>query len=174
MAEGGDGRSMPMSEHLRAVRARVGHDLLVLPAVTGLVFDDAGRVLLQKHGDTRRWVAPGGSIEPDETPGDALVREMWEETGLLVEPTSLLGVFGGPEFRVRYRNGDVTAYVMAVYECRARGGALRLDGDESLALEWFARDAVGALDLAPWARIVLPAAFAHRGRSVLPAITWQP
>ena len=165
---------MPMSEQLRAVRAKVGHDLLLLPAVTGLVFDDAGRVLLQKHGDTLRWVAPGGSVEVDEAPIDALLREIWEETGLFVEPTSVLGVFGGPAFRVRYRNGDATAYVMTAFECRVRSGALRLDGDESLELRFVAHSELDALDLAPWARIVLPAAFAHRGRSWLPASTWAP
>jgi 8-oxo-dGTP pyrophosphatase MutT (NUDIX family) len=165
---------MPMSEQLRAVRAKVGHDLLMLPAAAGLVFDADGRVLLQRHGDTLRWVAPGGSIEPDETPVDALVREIWEETGLFVEPVSLLGVFGGPAFRVRYRNGDECACVMAAFECRVRSGALRLDGEESLELRYFARDEIDALDLAPWARIVLPAAFANRGRSHLAAPTWTP
>ncbi len=165
---------MPISEHLRAVRAKVGHDLLLLPAVTGLVFDDAGRVLLQRHGDTLRWVAPGGSVELDEAPIDALVREIWEETGLFVEPVSVLGVFGGPAFRVRYQNGDETAYVMAAFECRVHSGVLRLDGEESLELRYFAQSEIDALDLAPWARIVLPAAFANRSRSFLPASTWTP
>ncbi len=174
MRSGGRDRPMPISEHLRGVRAKLGHDLLMQPAVTGLVFDDAGRVLLQKHGDTLRWVAPGGSVEPDEQPVDALLRELWEETGLLVEVVSLLGVFGGPTFRVQYRNGDVCAYMMAAFECRVRSGALRLDGDESLELRYVARDEIDALDLAPWARIVVPAAFAHRGRSVASASAWLP
>lgn len=165
---------MPISEHLRAVRAKLGHDLLMQPSVTGLVFDAAGRVLLQKHGDTQRWVTPGGSVEPDEQPVDALVRELWEETGLFVEAASLLGVFGGPAFRVRYQNGNVCAYMIAAFECRVRSGALRLDGDESLELRYCARDEIDALDLAPWARIVVPAAFENRGRSVVPASQWEP
>jgi len=165
---------MPISDYLRVLRDKVGHELLVVPSVTGLVFDDAGRVLLQRNGDTGRWVAPGGAIEPDETPSDAVVRELWKETGLWVEPASLLGVFGGPEFRVRYRNGDVTAYVMAVYECRVRGGTLRADGEESLELAYRSSAELAGLELAPWAHIVLGAAFTHRRRTVIQPATWTP
>ena len=75
---------------------------------------------------------------------------------------------------MRYRSGDETAYVMTAFECRIRSGALRLDGDESLELRFVAQSELDALDLAPWARIVLPAAFAHRGRSCLPASAWTP
>lgn len=42
---------MPMSSHLRRLRERVGHELLVLPAVTGLVFDASGDVLLVKQAE---------------------------------------------------------------------------------------------------------------------------
>jgi 8-oxo-dGTP diphosphatase len=165
---------MPISDHLHRVRAKVGHDLLILPAVTGLVFDDDGRVLLQRHGDSGRWVSPGGAVEVDETPSDAVVRELWEETGLWVEPTALLGIFGGPEFRVQYRNGDRTAYVIGVFECRVRGGALRLDGDESLELRYVAPADFASLDLSPWARVVLPGVTAAPGRHWIQPVTWTP
>jgi 8-oxo-dGTP pyrophosphatase MutT (NUDIX family) len=165
---------MPISDHLRRVRAKLGRDLLLMPAVTGLVFDAAGRLLLQHHADTRRWVTPGGSVDPDESPSDAVVRELWEETGLHVEPVGIAGVFGGPEFRVRYRNGDETAYVMVAFECRVRGGTLRLDGDESLELRWVGADEYAALALAPWARLVLPAIFAGRGRAAFQPVRWTP
>ena len=79
--------------YLRAVRAKVGHDFLLATAATGLVFDDAGRVLLARHANAGLWLAPGGAIDPDESPVDAVVREVFEETGLHVEPVNLLGVF---------------------------------------------------------------------------------
>ena len=96
-----------MSDYVRRVRAKMGNEFLLMPSVTALVFDEQRRVLLVRpsHRDNV-WAAPGGAVDPDEAPQDAVVREVWEETGLLVEPTQLRGVFGGPEYRVWYANGD--------------------------------------------------------------------
>jgi 8-oxo-dGTP diphosphatase len=50
------------------------------------VFDEAlTHVLLVRH-PRRGWVPPGGKVEPDETPREGAVRELFEETGLRVEP----------------------------------------------------------------------------------------
>jgi 8-oxo-dGTP pyrophosphatase MutT (NUDIX family) len=158
---------MPMSPYLRRLRARVGHELLVLPGVTGLVFDAAGDVLLAKHASNGDWAPPGGAIEPDESPYDAVVREVREETGLVVEPIALRGVFGGPELRVRYPNGDETAYVTAIFECAQRGGALAPDGDEILEVRFVAPGALASFPLTRWARALLPPLVAERGRTHL-------
>ncbi|MFI5316258.1 MAG: NUDIX domain-containing protein [Myxococcota bacterium] len=158
---------MPMSTYVRRLRERVGHELLLLPAVTGLVFDASGAVLLVKQADTGEWAAPGGAIEPDEEPHDAVVREVFEETGLRVEPIALRGVFGGPDLRVRYPNGDETAYVTAIFECAVRGGALRADRDEVLEARFVAAREVARLALAPWARRLLPELLRERGRTRL-------
>jgi len=56
--------------------------MLLVPSITGLVFDDDHRVLLVRHSNGGVWVAPGGAIDPGEAPQDALVREVWEETSL--------------------------------------------------------------------------------------------
>jgi ADP-ribose pyrophosphatase YjhB (NUDIX family) len=156
-----------MSSYLRRLRERVGHDLLVLPAVTGLVFDPKGDVLLVKQADTGEWAAPGGAVEPDEQPRDAVVREILEETGLHVEPVALRGVFGGPDLRVRYPNGDETSYVTAIFECEVRGGTLRGDGDEVLDARFVSPRALAEIELARWARRLLPELVRERGRTRL-------
>ena len=109
-----------MSEHLRRIRERVGHDLLLIPGVSGLVYDDRGRVLLVYENHGGGWAEPGGAVEPGEAPCDAVVREVWEETGLWVEPIALRGVFGGDPMRVRYPNGDQVEYVTTMFECVVR------------------------------------------------------
>jgi len=123
-----------MSPYLRRLRAHVGHQLVLVPSVTAVVTDDdAGQVVLVRSRDTGCWVLPGGAIDPGESPADAVVRETWEETGLVVEPVRLCGVWGGrPEFRITYANGDVVEYVMTVFACRRLDGALRPDGEEIL------------------------------------------
>ncbi len=128
----------------------------MLPSVTAAIFDEKGRILLALHSDTDIWVAPGGSIEPNEKPADAVVREVFEETGLIVEPVSILGVFGGEDFEVVYSNGDRVTYVMTVYECHIRGGELKADGVEILKLRFVGQSEFAQLDLAKWAHVVLP------------------
>jgi 8-oxo-dGTP pyrophosphatase MutT (NUDIX family) len=145
-----------MSDYMRNLRARVGNTVLSVPSVTGLVFDDAGSILLVRHSNGGIWVAPGGAIEPDEVPQEAVVREVFEETGLRVEPTRLVGVYGGPDFRVTYENGDQTSYTMVVFECRRLGGEHRADQDEILDARWFSAGELAGLDLGRWARRILP------------------
>lgn len=48
---------------------------------SGFVVDD-GRVLLVRHGKLDRWLQPGGHVEPRETPDEAAIREVREETGV--------------------------------------------------------------------------------------------
>jgi 8-oxo-dGTP pyrophosphatase MutT (NUDIX family) len=165
---------MPISNYARRLRAKVGNELLLMPSVTALVFDESRRVLLVRPTHRENvWVAPGGAVDPDEHPQDAVVREVWEETGLLVEPTELRGVFGGPEYRVWYANGDEVGYMMVVYECRATGGTLKTDGDEIVEARYFSADELGSVTLSRWARIIVPEMMAVRG-PVLPRVTWHP
>jgi 8-oxo-dGTP diphosphatase len=150
-----------MSEYVRALRAKVGNDLLVTPSVTVVARDDEQRVLLVRHIDTGHWVAPGGAVEPNERPADAACREMREETGLEVELDGIVGVYGGPEFEVRYENGDRCSYVMTVYDARVTGGTPRPDGAETVAFRWVSESEWAHLDVAPWMRVVMPEVFAR-------------
>ena len=165
---------VPISDYLKSLRAKVGHELLLVPSVTAIVYDGQGRVLLAKHAEGGVWVAPGGSVEPNESPSDAVVRETWEEAGLLVEPVGVVGVYGGPEFEVTYGNGDRVTYLMTVFECRPLGGRLMPDGLETLEVGYFAEAELAGLNLPAWARAVLPDAFRGRKGAHFQAVTWRP
>jgi len=166
---------MGMSDYLRGIRAKIGTDLLLVPTVTGIVFDERDRLLLVHHANGHGWGTPGGAVDPDEPPADAVVRELYEETGLHVEPVVLCGVFGGPLFRTRYANGDEAAFTMAVYECRVVGGAPRPDLEETLEVRFFSAAELATIALPRWAsEVVLPAVRAHRGRTAIPPVTWRP
>ena len=163
-----------MSEYVRQVRARVGTMLLEVPSVTVAVRDDAGRVLLVRHSNGGVWVLPGGAIEPEETPADAAVREVYEETGLEVELTDLIGVFGGSEYVVEYENGDRTSYAMTVFGAVARAGRLRPDGVETLETAFVDRDGIAVLPHARWVPEVVAAVFAPSGSRRFRPPTWRP
>lgn len=127
---------MPMSPYYRALRARVGTELLLIPAVAAVVRDDEGRVLIQRsqHGV---WSLPAGAIEPGESPAQAVAREVYEETGLNVRAERVLGVFGGPKYRWTYPNGDRVEGLVTVFECVRVSGELIESNDETAFLRWF-------------------------------------
>lgn len=165
-----------MEEYALKLRGRVGPDfLLQLPSVSVAVRDAERRVLLLRHVQGGAWLLPGGSIEPAERPADAAVREVYEETGLLVELTDLIGVFGGPDFVVEYRNGDRTSYVMVVFEAVARGGKLSLASDEALEVDYFGAEQMQQLQLARWMPPVLAAVLEQpRGGPAFQPPGWAP
>ena len=149
---------MAISDYLKQLRARIGTALVLMPSVTAIVRDPAGRVLLQRRSDDGRWDLPGGTIDPGEAPARALVREVWEETGLLVRPERLVGVFGGRDgFRSTYPNGDQVEFTDVRFECRIVGGRLEPRDDESLALRFFAPDEIPALPLSYPRHVFKPA-----------------
>jgi 8-oxo-dGTP pyrophosphatase MutT (NUDIX family) len=163
-----------MSEYMVELRRRVGDRLLEVPSVSVVVRDGRGGVLLVRHENDDAWVTPGGAVEPAEAPADAAVREMWEETGLEVELTRIIGVYGGPEFVVTYRNGDRTSYLMVVFEGRPIAGEPRPDGVETLEVRYFAREEARAVSTPSWLNEILEDVFAdHPGTAFRPAC-WSP
>ncbi len=107
-------------------------------AVAGLVTDDQGRVLMIRS-PRRDWEFPGGQVEEGEALVAALVREVFEETGLTVSVGALVGVYSNVKSHI----------VMFDFLCHLIGGDLTTSV-ESLAVEWVERDAA-------LARIIRPA-----------------
>ncbi len=77
------------------------------------------------------WHVPGGFVDPDETPEEALARECWEELGVRVEPEGFLGGF--PD-----RYGDEPILVLA-YRCRIVEGTAQASPELDQP-EWFPAD----------------------------------
>ncbi len=165
---------MPISDHLRAIRNKIGHDLLATTAVSISLFDEQGRILLGRDAETGLWTLPGGAIDPTEHPSDAAIRECFEETGLLVRPERLLGVFGGPEFLVRYPNGDLTYYTVIAFEAVIVGGALAPDGDEIASLRYFDQLEWERLSVSPSSRIISRQAFHRDQAPYFAPAGWRP
>lgn len=115
--------------------------MLLFPAVAAIIRDENNRVLLQFKGEKYGWSLPSGMIEPGETPSQTLVREVQEETGLIVAPVRLVGVFGGAVYRHTYENGDQGEPTVVVFECRVTGGEFGAYTDpETQGLDYFGED----------------------------------
>ena len=94
-----------------------GHIAYVNPrlVVTTFPITDAGEIVLIRRGiepGKGRWAQPGGFLEVDETVHEAAIRETREETGLLVEPGEIIGLYTRLEASV----------VTIAYEARIVGG----------------------------------------------------
>lgn len=125
-----------MPDYIRWIRDRVGHARIFLNFACCVVSDEHGRVLLQLRGDREGsvWGFPGGAMELGESAEQAAVREVREETGLDVTVTALLGVY--TRYEDSYPNGDVAQTIAVAFHAHVDGGALTIDGDETLGLQF--------------------------------------
>jgi 8-oxo-dGTP pyrophosphatase MutT (NUDIX family) len=165
---------MPMSEHLQQIRNKVGHDLLVLPSAAVALHDQEGRLLLGLHAEKKLWVLPGGLIEAGELPADGAVREVWEEMGLVVELTGILGVYGGEPLVIQYANGDRTSYVNVLFSGRITSGTLSADGQEILEARYFSHAELKSIPHPRWMDLAMTAIFSQGGPAHFQQPTWNP
>jgi 8-oxo-dGTP diphosphatase len=132
--------------------------------VGAIIIRDSQVVLVKRaHPPIQgQWSIPGGLLELGELVRDAAVREAREETGLIVEPGDLLGVYDrvlydraldDNEKRVQYH------YVLVDFLCRLVGGELRAASDAS-EVRWFTPEELPALNLAEDTQDVIQKGFA--------------
>jgi 8-oxo-dGTP diphosphatase len=104
-----------------------------------VVRDDAGRLLLIRRANAPSeglWSVPGGRVEIGESPAEAAVREVREETGLEVEVGGLMATV------------EIGDYLVHDFEARVVGGRLRA-GDDATDARWCSPDEAVALPLTP-------------------------
>ena len=89
-------------------------------AVAAVVGNDAGEILLTQRADSGVWLYPVGWADVGYSPAEIAIKEVYEETGIEVEPKSLIAVFDG----LRLGFARVPLYSL-VFHCVAIGGELQ-------------------------------------------------
>lgn len=134
---------------------------VLVPAVSVFVPDADGRLLLIRRADTGRYALPGGVQEPGETLTQAAIREVWEETGISVAVTGLVGVYSDPRHVIRYADGEVRQEFSVCFRARPTGGEL-VYSDEATDVRWVPPEHLDALDIHPTMRLRINHALAPR------------
>ncbi|WP_228001396.1 NUDIX hydrolase [Nocardia australiensis] len=142
---------MATPDFIRTVRADAGRQLLWLPGVSAVVFDDDGKVLLGRRADSGKWAIIAGMPEPGEQPAACAVREVYEETAVhcVAERIALVRALTPHT----YPNGDICQFMDITIRCRAVGGEARVNDDESLEVAWFGISALPDLPEYDWLRL---------------------
>ena len=131
------------------------------------VFDGSGqKVLLGRREDTGRWGVPGGYMEPGESFTEACAREVWEETGLEVRVTRLIGVYTSPHLRAEYADGNRWQIVVLHFAAEAVGGE-PVAGDETIEVGYFTAGEAGRLVMNNLDRRRVVDGFARRAGAVV-------
>ena len=123
------------------VGERVGRRGRVSLATSAVIFDESERVLLTQRRDTGLWCLPGGIVEPGETVSEAVTRETREETGLVVTPVHLVGVYSDPDLLVGYPDGTQHHPVVLCFRCTIQAGTPALS-PETTDIGFFEPDAL--------------------------------
>jgi 8-oxo-dGTP diphosphatase len=116
-----------------------------------------GRVLLIEHARLRWWMPPGGHVEPNEDPVQAVLREVAEETGLACEIVTC-AEFAHPAIEVLPppltilvenvpENGTVVQHIDCIYVLRPAADPANVAGhaDETTGCRWVPLDQVADL-----------------------------
>lgn len=128
-----------------------------LPVADAAVFDSQGRILLVQRVDDGLWAMPGGGLDVGETAAQGACREVWEETGLRVRATALVGVYDSRFCGTR----STWQLYHFVFLCKPVGGQLT-PSHETSDVRWFDPDDLPPLSPGHATRIAGAVAFYHQ------------
>jgi ADP-ribose pyrophosphatase YjhB (NUDIX family) len=147
-----DGRMKLSPQTLYAPR-QADAATIVRIGVAAIVRRDDGQILLERRSDCGWWGLPGGRVEPGESITEAALREVFEETGLTVRITGLVGLYSEPEERIVTYPDNVVHLIDAAVAAEVVSGRLTIS-PESEELQFFDPQRLPA-DLVPPARRLL-------------------
>ncbi|GGF92708.1 NUDIX hydrolase [Paenibacillus aceti] len=125
-----------MKEYMKEMRKLVGTRPIIMCGSSVIINNPAREVLMIHRTDNDTWCFPGGAVELGEKVEDTAAREVFEETGLILDSLNLFGVFSGEDLHYKYPNGDEVYIVDIVYQSDSYKGEVKLN-DEGKDIRFF-------------------------------------
>lgn len=118
---------------------------------TSVYIIDNDQVLLINHKKLKKWLPPGGHLDPNETPPEAAKREAFEETGIKIEliPQENIWIsrWNASSFERPFmcllekipatRSERAHQHIDFIYVAKPVGGALTFNEKETAGIKWF-------------------------------------
>ncbi len=126
---------------------RIGQEGELRIGSCAVIFDEQReKVLLTRRSDNGLWCLPGGKMEPGESIEECCRREVLEETGLIIEPKRLVGVYSNRDQLVVYKDGAKVQMLVLSFEAAIVGGSLGLS-NETTDAGYFSIGEIEALEM---------------------------
>ncbi len=119
--------------------------------------------MLVQRIDTRNWELPGGKVQVGESAMDAVVREVEEESGILIKVTGLAGVYTDPNHVMVYSSGEVRQQFALCFHAEPTKGSPRPDHEETIDARWMELGELDQLAIHPSMRLRLARAVHDTG-----------
>lgn len=141
---------MARIEHFNDPKAPRANRIVV--AVTVFVLDKLRRVLLIRRSDNDLWALPGGAQDIGEYIAETAVRETFEETGITIAVTGIVGIYTNPNHVVEYSDGEVRQQFSICLRGQYVTGQ-PTTSSESSDVCWVGRDELDGLPIHPSMRL---------------------
>lgn len=132
--------------YLGRLRKLVGNRKLITPGIRAIIRDDQGRVLFVRRSDNANWVLPAGGIELGESVYDCLIREVKEETGLIVISATPIAIYSESRFAFVNPYGQEQQMLDVVFSVDEWQGAVSRATDETCDARFFSENELDTVD----------------------------
>src|SRR4030095_12814135 len=112
----------------------------ILPAVAVAIFNCKSEILLQKRKDINKWCVISGHVEFGETVGNAVIREIKEETNVDARIIRFIGIYSSPDSQTYSYTNQIVQYVTLYFEAKLTGAiSLNYSNKETQELKFFSQ-----------------------------------
>jgi ADP-ribose pyrophosphatase YjhB (NUDIX family) len=126
---------------------RIGKQGRLRVGCSAVIFDNSHeKILLTRRTDNSLWCLPGGGMNPGENAAETCIREVFEETGLVVQVIHLIGIYTSPDWLIEYPDGNRVQIVAMSFEAQIMGGSMNTTSEVS-EFGYFSFAEIETLDL---------------------------